>query len=187
MSSHILDPNREIYIKPTLVSGSKGALAWWTSGENSKAMINTDRTAKPTDAVAWQERVRSNGRADAKSFGLGQVSTIAPGTVIPSSGNLKLVNPTADLKKIHDLTAFSRGLLSNTATGGWRRDLSLMSETFGSLPQSNLPFFTFTPGKDQMSSKAKENSLQSSTFRRSKYKSPSIERRAKFALTAAAS
>ena len=34
-------------------------------------MINTDRTAKPTDAVAWQERVRSNGRADAKSFGLG--------------------------------------------------------------------------------------------------------------------
>ena len=46
-----LDPNREIYIKPTLVSGSKGALAWWTSGENSKAMINTDRTAKPTNAV----------------------------------------------------------------------------------------------------------------------------------------
>ena len=158
----VSDPNREIYMKPTLVSGSKGALAWWTSGENSKAMINTDRTARPTDAVAWQERVRSNGRADAKSFGLESLISYALGAVIPSSGNLKLVNPAADLKKIHDLTAFSRGLLSNTATGGWRRDLLLMSETFGSLPQSNLPFFTLAPGKDQMSSKAKENSTTGS-------------------------
>ena len=154
----VSDPNREVYMKPTLVNASKGALAWWTSGENSKAMINTDRTAKPTNAVAWQERVRSNGRADAKSFGLEQLNTIVPGTLIPSTANLKLVNPAADLKKIHDLTAFSRGLLTNTATGGWRRDLSLMSENFSSLPQSNLPFFTLSPGKDQTSSKAKENS-----------------------------
>ena len=154
----VSDPNREVYIKPTLVNASKGALAWWTSGENSKAMINTDRTAQPTDAVAWQERVRSNGRADAKSFGLEQLNTIAPGTLIPSTGNLKLVNPAADLRKIHDLTAFSRGLLTNTATGGWRKDLSLMSEKFSSLPQSNLPFFTLSPGKEQTYSKAQENS-----------------------------
>ncbi len=154
----VLDPNREVHMKPTLVNASKGALAWWTSGENSKAMINTDRTARPTDAVAWQERVRSNGRADAKSFGLESVNTYALGKVIPSTGNLKLVNPTADLKKIHDLTAFNRGLLTNTATGGWRRDLSLMSENFSSLPSSNLPFFTLSPGKEQTSSKAQLNS-----------------------------
>ncbi len=158
----VSDPNREVYMKPTLVNVSKGAFAWWTSGENSKAMINIDRTAKPTDAVAWQERVRSNGRADAKSFGLESVNTYALGAVIPSTGNLKLVNPAADLKKIHDLTAFSRGLLTNTATGGWRRDLSLMSENFSSLPSSNLPFFTLTPGKDLTSSKAQLNSTSGS-------------------------
>ena len=154
----VSNPNSEVYIKPTLVNASKGALAWWTTGENSKAMINTDRTANPTNAVAWQERVRSNGRADAKSFGLESVNTIAPGTVIPSTGNLKLVNPAVDLKKIHDLTAFSRGLLTNTATGGWRKDLSLMSEKFSSLPASNLPFFTLSSGKDQTFSKAQLNS-----------------------------
>ena len=153
------DPNLQVFMKPTMVNASKGSLAWWTSGENSKAMINTDRVAKPTTSVvAWQQRVRSNGKADAKSFALENVDTYALGKVIPSTGNLKLVNPAADLKKIHDLTAFSRGLLTNTATGGWRKDLSLMSEKFGSLPSSNLPFFTLTPGKDQTYSKAQLNS-----------------------------
>ena len=33
-----------------------------------------------------------------------------------------------------------------------------MSENFGSLPQSNLPFFTLSPGKDQTYSKAQLNS-----------------------------
>lgn len=52
------------------------------------------------------------------------------------------------------LTAMSRGLLTNTATGGWRRDVSLFSERFASLPSSNLPLFTLQPGKVQTYSKA---------------------------------
>jgi hypothetical protein len=150
----VTDPNRQVYMKPTPVGASKGSLAWWTSGENSKAMINTDRVAKPTGPVAWQQRVRSNGRADAKSFGLENVDTYALGKTVPTTGNLKLVNPVAELKKVHDLTAVSRGLLTNTATGGWRRDFSLFSERFSSLPSSNLPLFTLQPGKVQTYSKA---------------------------------
>jgi hypothetical protein len=150
----VTDPDRQVYMKPTVVGASKGSFAWWTSGENSKAMVNTDRIAKPATAVAWQQQVRSNGRADPMSFGLEKVNNYALGMSVPSTGNLKLVNSGAELKKIHDLTAVSRGLLTNTATGGWRKDLSLMSEKFGSLPSSNLPFFTLTPGKDQTYSKA---------------------------------
>ena len=154
----VVDTNRRVYMKPTMIKGGIGSFAWWTSGDNSKAMINTDRSAKPASTVAWQERVRSNGRADAKSFGLENVNTYAPGKTVPTTGNLKLVNPAADLKKIHDLTGFSRGLLTNTATGGWRRDLSLFSERFSALPSTNLPLFTLQPGNVQTYSKAQPSS-----------------------------
>ncbi len=154
------DP-RKVFMKPTLVNNSKGAIAWWTSGDNSKAMINTDRVEKPATTVTWQQRLRGNGKPDAKSFGLEKIDTYPLGKVIPSTGSLNLVNPAAELKKIHDLTGYSRGLLTNTATGGWRRDLSLFSERFnsspglsGSLPSTNLPLFTLEPGKVQTFSKA---------------------------------
>ena len=126
-TKRVIDPAHQIYMKPTLVSNGRGGIAWWTSGDNAKAMINTDRSLPPETPVDWQTRVRSNGRADAKSFGLESLDSAAVGTVVPSTGNLKLANPSADLRKIHDLTAHSRGLLTNTATGGWRKDLSLMS------------------------------------------------------------
>ena len=156
------DPTRQVHLKPTMINASKGAFAWWTSGENSKAMINTDRGAKPTTIVGWQQRVRSNGRADAKVFGLGDLDTYAAGKCIPSADNLRLVNPAAELRKIHDLTTYNRGLLTNSATGGWRKDLSLMSEQFASLPSSGLPFFTLSPGKDQKYSKAQLGSTSGS-------------------------
>ena len=151
-------PGRQVFLRPTLINASRGALAWWTSGDNSKAMINTDRSPRPASIVQWQERARSNGKADAATFGLQDLDGYATGRVVPSTGNLKLVNPPADLRRMHDLTAYSRGLLTNSATGGWRRDLSLMSEKFGNLPQSNLPFFTLAPGKDQTYSKAQQGS-----------------------------
>jgi hypothetical protein len=148
------DGKRHVYIKPTMMNADKGAIAWWTSGDNSKAMVNTDRAPKPATTVEWQLRVRSNGRMDAKSFGLESINTLAAGRVIASTGNLQLVNPAADLGKIHDLTSFSRGLLTNTSTGGWRRDLSLFSEGFGALPATDLPLYTLQPGKTQTYSKA---------------------------------
>ncbi len=148
------DSKRHVYIKPTMVNSGKGAIAWWTSGDNSKAMVNTDRAPKPASAVEWQLRARSNGRMDAKSFGLENINTLAAGRMIASTGSLQLVNPAADLGKIHDLTSFNRGLLTNASTGGWRRDLSLFSEVFASLPATDLPLYTLQPGKIQTYSKA---------------------------------
>ncbi|MEO5912771.1 MAG: hypothetical protein ABIS50_00950 [Luteolibacter sp.] len=146
-TKQVTDSSQQIHIKPTLVKNGKGGIAWWTSGDNSKAMINTDRGSLPSSMQDWQARVRSNGRADAKSFGLEKVDTYAAGTIIPSTGTLKLVNAAAERRKIHDLTAYSRGLLTNTATGGWRKDLSLMSENYASLPSGNLPLLTKKPGE----------------------------------------
>jgi hypothetical protein len=98
--------------------------------------------------------MKPNGKPDAKSFGLERIDTFPPGMVIPSTGSLNLVNSAAELKKIHDVTGFRCGLLTNTATGGWRRDLSWFSERFGNLPSTNLPLFTHEPGKVQTFSKA---------------------------------
>ena len=151
------DTRRHVYTKPTMINANKGAIAWWTSGDNSKAMVNSRRSAKPSSIVQWQQQVRSNGRMDAQTFGLEAINDIAkypPGKVVPTTGSLELVNQSADLKKIHDLTSFNRGLLTNSSTGGWRRDLSLFSEGFASLPSAGLPLLTIQPSKVQTYSKA---------------------------------
>lgn len=151
----VMEPKGQVHITPTMLEGSKGAIAWWTSGDNSKAMVNADRASKPTDITTWQQRVRSNGRADAKTFGLEIVNDYDVSRTLPSTGSLELAASTnSDLRWIHDLTAFSKGLLTNTATGGWRKDLTLMSENYPVLPSSSLPFFTVTPGKDILYSKS---------------------------------
>lgn len=155
------ETTRRVFMKPTLLEGNKGAIAWWTSGDNSKAMINSDLVAKPSSVVQWHQRLRSNGRADAQTFGLASIndeSIYPPGRIIPSTGNLRLINPKVDLRKIHDITAFNRGLLTNVATGGWKKDLSLMTEQYSILPDTNLPSYTLKPGEEQTFSKAKPQS-----------------------------
>jgi hypothetical protein len=47
-----------------------------------------------------------------------------------------------------DLTTDAVGLLTNTATGGWRKDLSLLTESWTQQPKSGLPLFRIEPGKD---------------------------------------
>ncbi|MGJ8643870.1 MAG: hypothetical protein ACSHX9_10710 [Luteolibacter sp.] len=150
--------DRKVFMVPTMMKDSKGAIAWWTSGDNSKAMINTDPSGEPTTTVEWQQRVRGNGRADAEYFDLEEIDALKENSIVASTGGLNLVDENAELRKFHDLTAYSRGLLTNTANGGWRRDISLMSEKYNSLPNSNLPSFTITPGVEHKMMKINPNS-----------------------------
>ena len=155
-SGSVAKTTDQVYVNPTMISvgAKKGAFAWWASGDNSKAMLNVDRVAEPTTTVGWNTRMKSDGRADAASFGLDAVKSLPQNVSIPSTKTLNLVNKTAEIRKLHDLTTFNRGLLTNTATGGWRKDLSLLSENFAGLPKTQLPSFTLKPGQVQTFSKA---------------------------------
>lgn len=158
-SGSVMNAAEEVHAMPTLTGAGdqKGAFAWWVSGDNSKAMLNVDRTEPPDSTVAWHTRMKSNGRADAKSFGIGELDTLPITTSIPSTSSLELVGTTADIRRFHDMTANNRGLLTNTATGGWRKDLSLFSENYAALPKTNLPSYTRKPGEIQTASKAKDD------------------------------
>lgn len=160
-SGSVAQASEKVYIAPTLIDKADGAstsMAWWVSGDNAKAMINADLNDAPTTVQDWQERVRSNGRADPESFELEAIDDSNDanfGKLIPSTETLSFVAaPSAELRRFHDLTVFNRGLLTNTAVGGWRRDLSLMTESYdaatsstsSSLPSSGLPFYTLRPG-----------------------------------------
>lgn len=129
----VANDSEKVYIAPTLLggqSGTSGSIAWWVSGDNAKAMINDDSSEAPTTVQDWQQRVRSNGWADPAAFGFGK-DTIFSNKELPSTGSLAMVaDSSAELRRFHDLTTFNRGLLTNTAAGGWRRDLSLMTESY---------------------------------------------------------
>ncbi|MGJ8654961.1 MAG: hypothetical protein ACSHX6_00815 [Akkermansiaceae bacterium] len=149
-----VDSDDWVYVKPTYINNSEGSIAWWTSGNNTKAMVNAKREEAPTSIVDWQQRVRADGRADAETFGLAKINDRGVGASVPSVDSLELVESTVEIRKFHDLTTFSRGLMTNTATGGWRRDLSLLSEQFDDLPSSDLPSLNLEPGDEQTFVKA---------------------------------
>ena len=146
----------EVYVIPTMLDGNGGggAYAWWVSGENSKAMLNVDRVERPESIVEWQTRLKSNGRADAKTFGLDNIDKLPITSIVPSTGTLDFLSETGDVRRMHDLTTFNRGLLTNAATGGWKKDLSLLSENYASLPDRELPSLTIRPGEVRTHSKA---------------------------------
>ncbi|MGE9269968.1 MAG: hypothetical protein ACQKBU_04130 [Verrucomicrobiales bacterium] len=146
--------NMEVHLPPTFVN-DEGAYAWWIQGENSKAMVMPSDD-EPEGAWDWSKRLATAGRANPEVFGiedggdLDKVVTRHTLNLSASSGS-EATNPASEY--FHDLTSMSRGLLTNTATGGWRRDLSLMVENFTSLSDGDLPFFGLTPGEETSASK----------------------------------
>lgn len=157
------DTSDEIYIQPTVLDDS-GAIAWWTSGENVKATLQTDTESDPTPAtgtatdgeiVRWQQRTISNGKMRAASFGseFSNVDDLYDSNPpLISKETIEATFTTSDsFKNIHEIGTHGIGLLTNTATGGWRKDLSLFSENYSSLPDytstptNNFPTYNITP------------------------------------------
>lgn len=148
----VKEPKRRVFLKPTLVNASKGAIAWWTSGENAKAHVAPDPQPSNSSLTGWQQRARAHAVPSPKEFGFSS----PPETSALTTGTLDLLaNDRSAVKgNFHDLTVWSSGLLTNAATGGWKRDLSLMTEKWDELPTTQLPFFTLKPGEDLRFSKA---------------------------------
>ncbi len=147
----------QVHLTPTPVtspSNTIGSIAWWIGGENQKARL--PKPYKPTnDTVAgWSVHRKSHTIADPKVFRMESLLTDAkPAEKAITLLQSDLIAPqqaglNASAEFFHDLSATSVGLLTNTATGGWRKDLSLVTENWNSVPKSNQPFFRVAPGKD---------------------------------------
>jgi hypothetical protein len=148
----------QIHLSPVQLGQNqeKGAYAWWIGGENQKARLpNLNKPANDNDIAEWAMFAKSHTTADpgvfrmdkllddatpaAKAISLLQSDLIADSGALPVSREF-----------FHDLSATSSGLLTNTATGGWRKDLSLLTENWSRQPtgRASLPFFRVEPGKD---------------------------------------
>ena len=134
-----------VRIDPTSIDGG-GSYAWWVQGENTKA--NLDKPpADPSSEEEWSERQASFGHASVESFGLNPDSSnpLFPDS-FPSTNSINILDPNFTNTYFHDATHYAYGLLTNSATGGWKKDLSLMSESYPGI--TDRDFFTVTPGDD---------------------------------------
>lgn len=125
---------------PVKVSGQRtGSYSWWVTGENSKARVNLykeqDQTlagqalesvAAPTVAVREIKEMETLAQDETVLRGVtrGSLDFLAQG-----GGEL----PDSAKYRFHDVSVDSMGLLTNTKSGGVRKDLNLMLEQ-GGLP-----------------------------------------------------
>jgi hypothetical protein len=134
--------------------GDSGTFAWWVSGENQKARLPVPYKPKNENSVAgWSDIARSHAVSDPEPFGLDNLlDDSAPAAKAISLGSVDFITKQgaspAPRESFHHLSIDSVGLLTNTATGGWRKDLSLLTENWDSQPKTNLPFFRLTPNNN---------------------------------------
>ncbi len=141
---------RQVHLVPQKV-GSNGSMAWWISGENQKARIAKPHDQNNPSIAEWVDRNRSHAVADTEPFSLDPIladPSLAGKAVTRGSADLiangagAAATPT---QSFHDLSSISTGLLTNVATGGWRKDLSLLTENWDAQPTSGLEFFQIKP------------------------------------------
>ncbi|MDP4780792.1 MAG: hypothetical protein NWS16_11255 [Akkermansiaceae bacterium] len=142
-----------IYMEPTMVNNDTGAFAWWTSGENQKARISKPYEPGNDDAAGWAKQMKGHSVADPEPFRLESLLDTPEVTdKIISASQADIVASSSDPKVFaeffHDFSTSATGLLTNTATGGWRKDLSLLTENWDTLPTSDLPLFRVQPDED---------------------------------------
>lgn len=138
----------QVYLAPSLVAtgNAKGGLAWWIGGENQKARLPKPYKPANETVAGWSGHSKSHSIADPKVFRMEALLTdaaLADKAISLHQSDLIAATGTmaASTEFFHDLSATSTGLLTNTATGGWRKDLSLVTENWDTLPASGLPFF----------------------------------------------
>ncbi|MFN4943928.1 MAG: hypothetical protein ACK5G9_09080 [Akkermansiaceae bacterium] len=159
---------RQVHLVPTELDDNgddvnDGRFAWWVSGENQKALLAQPYKSRTENVSALIEMGQSHSISDPTVFGLTTLindpELHSPRLAPAKSGRKAISRQTMDLiskdnniepqKKFHDLSSYSVGLLTNTATGGWRKDLSLLTEKwddiYSTYPGGQLPLFRYTP------------------------------------------
>ena len=145
----------QIHLTPTTltVGNQGGGFAWWVSGENQKARLPKPYQPSADNSARWAMNAKSHAVADPKPFRMDSLLTDAtPANKAISLKQSDLITTAATLKTsqefFHDLSSSSVGLLTNVATGGWKKDLSLLTENWALAGTSGLPFFRYAPGQD---------------------------------------
>ena len=150
---------QQIHLSPVVFNqaNAKGAYAWWVGGENQKARLPNPAEPDNDDVAGWSMHAKSHTTADPGVFRMDKLLDDAEPAAKAISHKQSDLLETASGGSLrvsqeffHDLSAVSTGLLTNTATGGWRKDLSVLTENWSQQVTGNasLPFFRLKPGSD---------------------------------------
>jgi hypothetical protein len=152
-----------VHVHPELVNANTGAIAWWVSAENQKARLVQPYLPRTVDVAGWADLRKSHATPDPSPFGLESLlddpeayhpdpNSTKPGRKAVSLLTTALLienNPSDPQFDFHDLSTSAVGLLTNTATGGWRKDLSILTEKWDQIYTSysggQLPLFRHSP------------------------------------------
>ena len=117
----------QVHLPPVKVStGNRtSGFAWWVGGENSKSFLGLEKKT-PGNAVEARDAMASSSRPNEGVFGFNFGNTKPSALISRKSVYLASSQPNPAKPYFHDFAAYSRGLLTNTASGGWRKDLSLL-------------------------------------------------------------
>jgi hypothetical protein len=143
------EPSDQVLVDPVKLNDGAGGMAWWVSGENQKAALGVGR--EPTGETEWADLAGTGSYADAAAFDLENLDDLPKAAsrlsldLLPTSAAKSGAQPVSQ-RHFHDLTRWSRGLLTNAAAGGFKRDMSLVTERWDDLPRDGLPFYSVRPG-----------------------------------------
>ncbi len=180
-------PTRQVHLVPSAMADggsvasttlptdlSMGSFAWWVGGENQKIRLSLPSALPETSGNArqWAERNKTFGLPDFVAIGF--PSSLSDHAGLPTRASIDLLpapSETARLSNVlssaipplarggfHDVTLYSQGLLTNVATGGLRKDLSLFSETWDWMNDldpgrvGKMPLFRVKPAVERRSS-----------------------------------
>lgn len=166
--------------------GPMGSFAWWVGGENQKVRISPAAAAPPVsgNTLQWAERTKAFGTPDLEALGFQERLAALPAGAVsdpPTRATLDLLpypdNParlsaalsgaTPPLSRagFHDVSLHAEGLLTNVATGGLRKDLSLFSETWDWMNDldparlGKMPLFRVKPATERRNTGDPEHDL----------------------------
>lgn len=147
--------DQEVHVVPTEISNDngRGAVAWWIQGENTKVRLKPTTAPVSTTEAVDQMVVSPGPSGDAFSIEdtseTDKALTQPSLTLVKNSSSSGAADPA---EFFHDLTAHSKGLLTNNANGGWKRDLSIFTESFAAISEP-FPSLTLEPGEVYEASK----------------------------------
>ncbi|MBT8037938.1 MAG: hypothetical protein KJO21_10380 [Verrucomicrobiae bacterium] len=153
------DSTQQVHLTPIELDDGSGRLAWWVSGENQKARLMQPYKPRSNDDAGWADHARSHAIPDVAGLGLDSLLD-DPESFSPDASDAKPLNKLMSRNTIalidsddsettqhyfHDYSSSAVGLLTNVATGGWRKDMSILTEKWDDIYTSysggRLPLF----------------------------------------------